>query len=376
MLEYFSDLSLGNPVMDWLIGIGVALAAFYVLLLIRRIAASHLGALAKHTKTSLDDDLVILVQQTQTWLLLIISLFLGTLFVDLPERAQTILSRIAVVGLFVQVGLWMGALLVIMLGRYRERRLRTDPAGVTTLNAIGFFAKVILWTLVLLLILDNLGFDITALVAGLGIGGVAAALAVQNVLGHILASLSIVFDKPFAIGDFLIIDNFMGSVEHVGLKSTRLRSLSGEQLIISNADLLNSRIRNYGRMAERRVEFNIRVPYETSREKLQRIPQILRESIQSQAKTRFDRAHFKTYGDFALDFEAVYFVLTPDYNQYMDIQQAINLMIHERFEQEGVAFAYPTQTVLVRNILPPDSSTTKGSGAMSNEQRDGKSSEQ
>jgi small-conductance mechanosensitive channel len=200
---------------------------------------------------------------------------------------------------------------------------------------------------VLLVALDNLGIDVTALVAGLGIGCVAVALSVQNILGDLFASLSIILDKPFVIGDFLIIDDYMGSVEYVGLKTTRVRSLSGEQLIFSNSDLLKSRIRNYGRMFERRVVFSIGVTYDTSREKLRRIPGIIREAIEAEDKTRFDRSHFMNYGDYSLQFETVYYVLSADYNSYMDIQQAIYFAIHEAFEQEGIEFAYPTQTLFV-----------------------------
>jgi small-conductance mechanosensitive channel len=199
----------------------------------------------------------------------------------------------------------------------------------------------------LLLILDNLGIDITALVAGLGVGGIAVALAVQNILGDLFASLSIVLDKPFAVGDFIIIDDYLGSVEHVGLKTTRLRSLSGEQLVMSNADLLSSRIRNYGRMYERRIVFSLGVTYQTPRDKLKKIPGIIRDAVEAQDQTRFDRSHFKGYGSFSLDFETVYHVLQPDYNLYMDIQQAVNFAIHERFEAEGIEFAYPTQTLFV-----------------------------
>jgi len=220
------------------------------------------------------------------------------------------------------------------------------------LNAVGMFATGLLWLAVFLLTLDNLGYDVTALIAGLGVGGVAVALAVQNILGDLFASLSILVDKPFVIGDFLIIDDYMGSVEHVGLKTTRIRSLSGEQLIFSNSDLLKSRLRNYGRMYERRVAFTIGVTYETPREKLKLIPGILQTAIEAQEKTRFDRSHFAKYGDFALNFETVYYVLGPDYNLYMDIQQAINLQLHEQFESLAIDFAYPTQVVHLRGESP------------------------
>ncbi len=172
----------------------------------------------------------------------------------------------------------------------------------------------------LLLALDNLGVDVTALVAGLGVGGIAVALAVQSILGDLFASLSIVLDKPFVIGDFIIVGDLLGTVENVGIKTTRVRSLSGEQLIFSNADLLNSRIRNYGRMYERRVVFTVGVTYDTPRHKLE---------------------------DFSLDFETVYYVQDPAYNLYMDIQQAINLELYQRFADEGIEFAYPTQTLFL-----------------------------
>ena len=204
-----------------------------------------------------------------------------------------------------------------------------------------------MWSIVLLLALDNLSIDVTALVTGLGIGGIAVALAAQNILGDLFASLTIVLDKPFLLKDFLIVNEFLGTVEHIGLKTTRLRSLTGEELVFSNADLLNSRIRNYGRMFERRVVFSLGVVYQTPRDKLAKIPDIIRSAIEAQEKTRFDRAHFKDFGAYALNFEAVYYVLVPDYNVYMDTQQAINFYIHEQLEAEGIEFAYPSQTVYV-----------------------------
>jgi small-conductance mechanosensitive channel len=203
---------------------------------------------------------------------------------------------------------------------------------------------------VLLLALDNLGVDITALVAGLGVGGIAVALAVQNVLGDLFASLSITLDRPFVLGDFIIVGDYLGNVERIGVKSTRLRSLGGEQIIVSNADLLNSRVRNYGRMDERRVLFTLGVTYETPRKKLERIPAMVREIIEHQQHARFDRCHFAKYGDFALGFEAVYYVLSPDYNLYMDIQQAINFAIHAAFEDAQIEFAYPTQKLWMAQV--------------------------
>jgi small-conductance mechanosensitive channel len=247
----------------------------------------------------------------------------------------------------VQAGIWAGAILARWLESYRKREMQEDPATATTVSALGFVGKLLLWTAVLLLALDNLGVDITTLVAGLGVGGVAVALALQNILGDLFASLSIVLDKPFVLGDFVIVDEHLGNVEYIGLKTTRVRSLWGEQLIFSNSDLLKSRLRNFGRMFQRRIVFSIGVTYQTPRAKLEAIPGILREAVEAQEQTRFDRSHFKAYGDFAITFETVYYVTVPDYNTYMDIQQAINLRIHERFEQEAIEFAYPTQTLFL-----------------------------
>jgi small-conductance mechanosensitive channel len=237
----------------------------------------------------------------------------------------------------------MSAAATAWLERHRRRSSAADRAVVGSLGVIGFIMRVVVWVIVALLTLDNLGIDVTALVAGLSIGGIAVALAVQNILGDLFASLSITFDKPFLVGDFLIVDDFMGSVEYIGIKSTRLRSLGGEQIIMSNANLLSSRMRNYGRMLERRVVFSTSVTYETPVEKLEKIPALIKAAIAEHKDTRFDRSHFGKHAAASLDFETVYYVLSPDYNRYMDIQQAINLRLHREFERLGVEFAYPTQ---------------------------------
>ncbi len=319
--------------------------------LLIKAATRAVARLTSRTDTRLDDAAVDVVRRTKWWLLFALGLFFASLFLSLPETVERALSHAAVIAVLVQSGIWVGAIVALTLAWSRERQMETSPAGVTTLNAIGFVSKILVWSMVVLLALQNLGVDVTALVAGLGVGGVAVALAVQNILGDLFASLSIVFDEPFAVGDFLAIGEHMGSVEHVGLKTTRIRSLSGEQLVFSNSDLLGSRIRNFGRMYQRRVVFPIGVTYQTPRKQLEEIPQILRKAVESQTHTRFDRAHFKAYGDFALNFETVYYVELPDYNLYMDVQQAINLYIHEQFENRGIAFAYPTQTLFLQGTV-------------------------
>jgi small-conductance mechanosensitive channel len=214
-------------------------------------------------------------------------------------------------------------------------------------KGILLIIQLFLWLTGALFLVDNLGYDITTLVAGLGIGGIAIALAAQTVLGDLFSYLVIFFDKPFEIGDFIIVEEKMGTVEYIGIKTTRIRSLSGEQIICSNTDLTNSRVHNYKRMRERRVVFSFGVTYDTSPENLQIIPQISRKIIEEVGDTRFDRAHFKSFGNFSLDFEVVYYVLSDDFNLYMDKQQDINLRIFEFFQNQGIEFAFPTQTVLL-----------------------------
>jgi small-conductance mechanosensitive channel len=237
------------------------------------------------------------------------------------------------------------------------RRLakRSDASAMALVPTGSRAIKIVIAVIAMMTLLGSYGLDVSALVAGLGVGGIAVALAAQNILGDLFASLSIVLDKPFVVGDFLVIGEFLGTAEHVGLKTTRVRSLSGEQLIFANADLLNSRIRNYGRMFERRIVFSIGVTYQTPADKLKRIPTMIRTAIENQEPVRFDRAHFQSFGDSALLFETVYYVLSPDYNKYMDIQQNINLTLYEQFAAEGIEFAYPTQTVFVEGAATPQS---------------------
>ncbi|MFQ6045789.1 MAG: mechanosensitive ion channel family protein [Gemmatimonadales bacterium] len=337
----------GNTVQSWAVAVLVALLAAALLRLVERLVKTRLGGLAERTATTWDDLLAHTLSNTKRLFYLIVAIYVATLVLVLPAEVQAIADRVVVLALLVQGGIWVTSAVTFWLDSYRDKELTEDAAAVTTVSALGFLSKLAVWAVAVLLALDNLGIDVTALVTGLGIGGIAVALAVQNVLGDLLASLSIVLDKPFVINDFLIVDEHMGNVEHIGLKTTRLRSLSGEQLVFSNSDLLKSRIRNYGRMYERRVTFTVGVTYQTPREKLEIIPTIIRDAIGEHDKARFDRSHLKAFGDFSINFETVYYVLDPSYSVYMDIQQAVNLRVHERFEAEGIEFAYPTQTLFV-----------------------------
>jgi small-conductance mechanosensitive channel len=202
--------------------------------------------------------------------------------------------------------------------------------------------QIVLWGMALIFLLDNLGFNVSAIVAGLGIGGVAVALAAQTILGDLFNYFVIFFDRPFEEGDFVVFEDYMGSIENIGIKSTRIRSLGGEQIVISNSNLTGAKIRNYKRMAERRILFKVGITYETPLEKVKKVPQLIRTSLEKNKDVRIDRIHFQALGDFSLNFEIVYFVLGPDYNRYMDIQQEVNLDLLAAFQKEGIEFAYPT----------------------------------
>lgn len=279
--------------------------------------------------------------------LILLAVYGGTAVLGLDGRAgSTVNAALVVLFSFVLI-----RFVVKVLNQMFEAAItRHGPESTTRIRPLRSVATVLVWLIGLLFLLDNLGFNVSAVVAGLGIGGIAIALAAQALLGDLFAYFVILFDRPFELGDFLIFGEILGSVEHIGVKTTRLRSLGGEQIIVSNSDLTNSRVRNYKRMQERRVVFGVDVVYGTSSELLARIPDMLREAVEREEPARFDRAHFASYADWSLHFEVVYYVLSPDYTLYMDVQQRINFSIFRRFEGEGVEFAFPTRTIeLSRN---------------------------
>lgn len=347
----FRSLLTNNTAQDWAYAL-LAAAAFMLLLhAMRRLVLQHLTRISKTTNTVIDDFLVDMLAATRILLAAATSMYLGTQLLTLPAALEKIADRAFITVIILQAGFWANRALIFWLGhQFAQGDKEDEGARAMTLSLLSFLGRIILWALIGLLMLDNLGLNVTALVTSLGIGGIAIALAVQNILGDLFASLSIAIDKPFVIGDFIIVDEVMGSVEHVGLKTTRIRSLSGEQIILSNNDLLKSRIRNYKRMQERRAVFAVGVTYDTPPEKLEHIAALIQQAIEAQADTRFDRAHFKGFGAYSLDFEAVYFVLTPDYNVFMNIQQAINLQLVRRFAEHDVAFAFPAQTLYLNRL--------------------------
>jgi len=348
-MEVLEQSYLNNTVEEWLIAAGIFVAVTLILFVVRGVVIGRFKSLAAKTAATWDDLLLEELRKTRGLFLVAVAIFATSYSLDLPGNIRLIIEKGFIIVLLLQAATWGNTTITHAIDRATRSKLATDASQATTVSALGFLSKLFLWTIVLLLGLDNLGFNITTLVAGLGVGGIAVALALQNILGDLFASLSIVLDKPFVIGDFIIVDQYLGVVEHVGLKTTRIRSLSGEQIVFSNSDLLNSRIRNYKRMQERRILFSVGVTYQTPREKLQEIPSMIRKIVESMEVTRFDRAHFKEFGDSSLNFEVVYYMKSPDYNIYMDTQERINLALFERFAAEGIEFAYPTQTIFVQH---------------------------
>lgn len=344
-MKILASIFLGNTFLTWLMALGVSLTTLTIFGALRWLLLHRLAVLALKTETVLDDLFVEVLRSTNLFILLLVSLYSGTRILATTPTFEIFARTALVLGILFQAALWANTAVTSVLQRLIQKRMEDDASGATALTLMGFTAKLVLWSVFLLLALGNVGVNITGLVAGLGIGGIAIALALQNILGDLFASISIILDKPFAVGDFLIVGDFLGTVERIGIKTTRIRSLSGEQLIFSNTDLLKSRIRNFKRMTERRVVFTLKVTYQTSPEKVASMGAMIRSVLEAQPGVRFDRAHFKEFGDSALVFEIVYYLLDPDYNIYMDTQQAINLEILRQFELAGISFAYPTQTL-------------------------------
>ncbi len=355
----FNAQYFGNSLATWLQAGAALVVSLLVLRLARAWIVSRLSVWATRTATTVDDLLAALIEQTKLLFLLAVSVFFASQLLTLPEEAAIGINRGTVLVVLLQAAIWGSALVTYLIKQYVRLE---SPRGELEASAaaLGFLGKLGVWALIFILALDNLNFDITALVTSLGIGGIAIALAVQNILGDLFASLSILLDKPFVVGDFIVVDNFQCTVEHIGMKTTRARSLTGEQVVFANSDLLKSRLRNFKRMSERRTTIQLGVVYQTPGEVLAAIPAMLKEIVQAQPNVRFDRAHFKEFGPSSLNFEMVYWVTQPDFATFMDTLQAVNLRIFSRFEKEGIEFAYPTQSLFVTS--QPDREATGGSG--------------
>lgn len=336
-----------NTLLDWVWALGIAICINLLVGALKWAITARLARFNRNVHSVANDALIDVARRTRQFLILGMTLFVGTRYLNLPARVETVFTVVATVCGFLQVGLWMMGIGDFWLNRYRRKAAETDGGVATSIAALAFTGRLVMWSLIILLMLGNLGVDITALVAGLGVSGIAVALAAQNILGDLFASLSIVIDKPFVIGDYITIDEFAGTIEYVGLKTTRIRSLGGEQIVFSNTDLTKARVRNYKRMMERRIAFTFGVTYQTRPDQMAKIPQMIADIINAQPQTRFERAHFARFNDSSMDVDVVYWMLDPSYARYMDTQQAINLAMLRQFNDAKIEFAYPTQTVFV-----------------------------
>ncbi|TRZ77433.1 mechanosensitive ion channel family protein [bacterium] len=327
----------------------IFIVTFIALKIFKGFIVSYLKKISEKTKTTADDVAVKILQRIGTPFYIVVSLYLAIQPLELPEYiAQAVYYALIFLGTY-EVVKAVQTLIDYIIERTLQKEGVKERESVGVIKMFGQIAKISVWIGATILVLSNFGFDVTSLIAGLGISGIAIALALQNILGDLFSSLAIFIDKPFKVGDFIIAGSEMGTVQKIGIKSTRIIALRGEEIIISNQDLTNARVLNFKKMEKRRIDFGIGVEYGTDAEKLKKIPQIIKDIIKDIELTDFDRAHFHEFGDFSLNFEIVYYVLTNDYNKYMDIQQEINLKIVDVFKKEKIEIAFPTQTVYVTN---------------------------
>lgn len=337
------------------IALAAAVVAYLAMALLLSLAVRRGKRVAEQgTHRQLGSAITELLAGTSHLLILVAAVLVGVGMLDLSDRWANRVGQLWFIAVALQIGLWGTRAVTMGIRSYRLRHFANDDQAQFSASAtlLSWGLRTLLWATVLLAMLSNLGINITAFVASLGVGGIAVALAVQNVLGDLFASLAIAVDKPFEVGDFIVVGSIAGTVQQIGLKTTRIRSLSGEQVVMSNTDLLKQTINNYRFMTERRIVFKFSVPYGTTPEQAEAIPQALKRIIDAEPQLRFDRAHLQGFGETALSYEVVYIVKDPGYNLYMDLQQKINLSLMRELATLGVDFAVPARTVYVA-ALPP-----------------------
>jgi small-conductance mechanosensitive channel len=346
MEDFLSRTYLNNTMQDYLIAAAGIVVGIILIPLFRKVLLQPFKRLAGRTETKIDDFVLDSIENFGLPILNLIIVYFGINYLTLSEKAEKYLHGTFVVLITYYAVRLVSSTVLLVLQSY-VRKYHDGEEQVKQLGGIMLLINVFIWAIGALSIFSNLGYDVTTIVAGLGIGGIAIALAAQNILGDLFNYFVIFFDRPFEIGDFIVIDDKKGTVEHIGIKTTRLKGLGGEQLIIANSDLTNSRIHNFKRMEHRRISFTLGVVYETSLEQLKEIPEIIKSIITTTKDITLDRVHFLSYGDYSLKYEVVFFVETADYNRYADIQQEINFRIFEKFQEKNIKFAYPSQTVFM-----------------------------
>jgi small-conductance mechanosensitive channel len=352
MQEFLNQVFWGNIIQDYLVALGIFVVGLIIVKILQKIVLYRLKKWSEKTETKVDDFLIKGIEKSIIPLLYYGAFYLGLRSLTLSSQVIDIIKISSLFILTFFILKFISSTVMFFMSYFVQKQERGDEK-VRQLRGMTVLINVIIWVIGLLFLMDNIGFDITTVIAGLGIGGIAIALAAQAVLGDIFSYFVIFFDRPFEVGDFIVVGDKKGTVEYTGIKTTRIRALSGEQLVFSNTDLTNSRLHNFKKMQERRVVFSLGVIYQTTAAQLEEIPKLVREIIEKHSDVRFDRGHFSSYGDFSLNFEFVYFVLGSDYVKYMDTQHSINLNIYSEFEKRGIEFAYPTQTLFVSKEAAP-----------------------
>lgn len=347
-LEYLSKEFWNNTIQEYLLALGFILLGILIIKIIKKSLLQRIKKLTERTDNSLDDFLFEIIERYVLPAIYISIVFWGIQTLTLSELLAKSLS-IAHKVVITYFSIKIVANLIIMLLRSYIKKQENGEEKVKQIGGIILLINILIWAIGILFFFDNIGWDVTAIVTGLGIGGIAVALAAQNILGDLFNYFVIFFDRPIEIGDFVVIDDKNGIVEKIGIKTTRIKTLSGEELVVANSDLTSSRIHNYKKMQRRRILFSVGVTYETPLKELKQIPKMLQEIVENQSPITFDRAHFKAFGNSSLDFEVVYFIEVADYNKYMDIQERINFGIFEKFTAAGISIAFPTRTLYVRN---------------------------
>lgn len=344
---FLQTVFLENTIFEWLIVLLIFLVALIVLRIFKSIIVAKLKKLSKKTKTEIDDIVIDALDLIHWPFYVFVSAYFSLNFINIPPIIQAWVFYIFLIAVVYYIIKFFERIVDYSIKIVvAKREKKAENAEV--IKFLGIVIKIILWAGAVVLILGNMGYNVTSLVAGLGIGGIAVALALQNVLGDLFSSLAIYFDKPFKVGDFIVLGEYKGTVKRVGIKTTRIKALQGEEIIIPNNELTNTKVQNFGVMEKRRIAFNIGVTYDTPASKLKKIPGIIKRIIKERKEAEVDRVHFKSFGDSSLVYEIVYYVNSANYNDYMDVQEEINLNVVREFGKEEIEMAFPTQTLYIK----------------------------
>ena len=344
MQNFLNQSFWGNTVQSYLIAVGIFITGLILVKVLQKIILRRFKKWADKTETTIDDLLIKSIEKSIIPLLFYAVFYSAISSLMLSDRAAKIIGIASLFIVTFFIVRFISSSIMFTLTYFIKKQERGEEKA-RQLRGMTVLINIFVWVIGIVFLMDNLGFDISAVIAGLGIGGIAIALAAQAILGDLFSYFVIFFDRPFEVGDYITVQDKAGTVEYTGIKTTRIRALTGEQLVFSNTDLTNSRIHNFKKMQERRVLFKLALVYNTPVSQLEEIPKIVKGIIEKHSDVRFDRGHFASYGDFSLNFEFVYFVIGADYVKFMDTHQSINLQIYKEFEKRGISFAYPTQTL-------------------------------